>query len=130
MKFKNDLGFYDRQAAEWWRPSAKIYALHQLNPLRFQFFDRYVEDWQGLRVLDIGCGGGYTCEFLAQRGAQVWGLDQSAACIAAAQQHAAHLPINYTTGVAEHLPYGDRQFDLVTCVDVLEHVEDLPQTLR
>ncbi|NJO10610.1 MAG: 3-demethylubiquinone-9 3-O-methyltransferase [Leptolyngbyaceae cyanobacterium SL_1_1] len=128
MKLKNDLGFYDRQAADWWQPSAKVYALHQLNPLRFRFFDRYVSSWQGLSVLDVGCGGGYTCEFLAERGALVCGIDQSAACIEAARQHASS-PIVYGVGAAEHLPYGDRQFDVVTCVDVLEHVDDLAQTL-
>ena len=85
---RNNLAFYDRQAAQWWDETATIFPLSKLNPLRFQFFDRYVPDWHGLQVLDVGCGGGYTCEFLAQRGAVVTGLDQSAACIATAQQHA------------------------------------------
>ncbi|MBE9138715.1 3-demethylubiquinone-9 3-O-methyltransferase [Nodosilinea sp. LEGE 07088] len=121
---RNDLGFYDQQASQWWDETATIAPLNRLNPLRFEYFDRVVSRWQGLRVLDVGCGGGFTCEFLAQRQAQVWGLDQSANCIAAAQAHAGAegLPIAYCWGVAEDLPFEAAGFDVVICVDVLEHV--------
>ncbi|RZM79593.1 bifunctional 2-polyprenyl-6-hydroxyphenol methylase/3-demethylubiquinol 3-O-methyltransferase UbiG [Leptolyngbya iicbica] len=128
---RNNLAFYDQQAAQWWDETATVFPLSQLNPLRFQFFDRYVPDWRGLQVLDVGCGGGYTCEFLAQRGAVVTGIDQSAACIAAAQAHAQStgLAIDYHTGVAEQLPFAGDRFDIVTCVDVLEHVQSVPTTI-
>ncbi len=121
---RNDLTFYDRSAAEWWQPDAKIFTLSQLNPPRFQFFDRYVPNWAGLQVLDVGCGGGYTCEFLAKRGAKVAGVDSSQACIEAAKAHAIAqtLVIDYRWGNAEALPFESAQFDVVTCVDVLEHV--------
>ncbi|MBF2073872.1 MAG: 3-demethylubiquinone-9 3-O-methyltransferase [Synechococcales cyanobacterium C42_A2020_086] len=132
MRYRNDLLFYDAVAPDWWNRTAKIYALNHLNPLRFAYFDRYISDWRDRQVLDLGCGGGYTCEFLAQRGAQVWGIDQSQACINAAKAHAAsqQLAVDYQQGVAEQLPYADAQFDVVVCVDVLEHVANWQQTLQ
>lgn len=128
---RNNLAFYDQQAAQWWRETATIFPLSKLNPLRFQYFDRYISHWQGLRVLDVGCGGGYTCEFLARRGAMVTGLDQSAPCIAAAQAHAAAsgLEIEYHAGAAEALPFEGDRFDVVICVDVLEHVHSVAATV-
>lgn len=128
---KNDLEFYDVNAADWWDPDAKIYALHSLNTPRFQFFDRYVSDWQGLKVLDVGCGGGFSCEFMAARDVIVSGIDQSQKCINAAQQHAiaSGFNIDYRCGVGEQMPYADNTFDLVICVDVLEHVADVQQVL-
>lgn len=123
---RNDLEFYNRSAAEWWDESAKIFALNRLNPLRFQYFDRHVPHWHGLQVLDVGCGGGFTCEFLARRGAIAHGIDLSHACLEAARTHAANegLAIAYTPAVAEQLPFKNEQFDAVVCVDVLEHVAD------
>ncbi len=128
---RNDLAFYDRQAAQWWSETATIFPLSKLNPLRFQFFDQHIPDWNSLQVLDVGCGGGYTCEFLAQRGAVVTGIDQSSACIDAAQDHAQlmGLEIDYHAGVSEKLPFQGDRFDIVTCVDVLEHVESVPATV-
>lgn len=129
---RNDLEFYNQVAADWWYPQSQIYALHHLNPLRFAYFDRYIPHWQGLRVLDLGCGGGYTCEFLAARGAVVSGLDQAEACISAAQIHAAaqSLKIEYLQGFAEAIPWADASFDVVICVDVLEHVSNISQVMH
>lgn len=131
MKRRNDLSFYDNSAAEWWDQNAKIYALNYLNQPRFEYFDRHISDWQGLNVLDVGCGGGYTCEFLAKRGAIVTGVDQSLDCIHAAKEHALEheLAITYYNATAEALPLPDATFDVVVCVDVLEHIADLNQTL-
>ncbi|MGB3492788.1 MAG: bifunctional 2-polyprenyl-6-hydroxyphenol methylase/3-demethylubiquinol 3-O-methyltransferase UbiG [Elainellaceae cyanobacterium] len=129
---KNDLEFYDRTAHQWWDKTADIYALNQLNPARFSYFERLISDWSGLHVLDVGCGGGYSCEVLAKKGAIATGIDQSHACIEAAQHHAMQmaLPIAYQHGHAERLPFADHQFDVVVCVDVLEHVSDWQQTVR
>lgn len=123
---RNNLAFYDEQAARWWDETATIAPLNRLNPLRFKYFDQLIPQWQGLRVLDVGCGGGFTCEFLARQQAQVWGLDQSARCVAAAQAHAeaGGLPITYRCGMAEELPFEAAAFNVVICVDVLEHVAD------
>ena len=128
---RNNLAFYDQQATQWWSETATIFALSKLNPLRFEYFDRVIPDWKGLRVLDVGCGGGYTCEFLAQRGAVVTGIDQSAACIEVAKQHSASmgLTIDYRVGVGENLPFRADDFDVVVCVDVLEHVESVAATV-
>lgn len=127
---RNNLLFYDQQASQWWDETATIFALNRLNPLRFQYFDRVIPDWRGLTVLDVGCGGGYTCEFLAERGAIVTGIDQSAACVDVARRHAATngLAIAYHEGVGESLPFPAQSFDVVVCVDVLEHV-DCPATV-
>jgi 2-polyprenyl-6-hydroxyphenyl methylase/3-demethylubiquinone-9 3-methyltransferase len=128
---KNDLKFYDLSADRWWQEDEKIYALYHLNQPRFDFFDRYVSNWQGLQALDVGCGGGFTCEFMAKRGVKVSGIDQSAQCIQQAQAHASlsGLQIDYQHGYSENLPYGANTFDIVVCVDVLEHIADLRQTI-
>lgn len=128
---KNDLGFYDRSASQWWDTEAKIYALYHLNQPRFQFFDRYVSHWQCLKALDVGCGGGFSCEYMAARGVSVSGIDQSKKCIEAATQHAiiSGFEIEYRCGVAEQMPYADQSFDVVVCVDVLEHVEDVNRVI-
>lgn len=131
MKQRNDLKFYDQMADQWWDETAKIYALHHLNAPRFDYFDRHIPNWKGLNVLDVGCGGGFTCEFLAQRGAIVHGVDQSHHCITKAKEHAvlSNLAIAYQHSYSESLPYKTDSFDVITCVDVLEHVADLHQTL-
>jgi len=128
---KNDLEFYEVSANNWWNTDEKIYALYHLNQPRFEFFDRYVSDWQGLKALDVGCGGGFSCEFMAQRGVVVSGIDQSAKCIAKAQEHAkiSGFEIDYQQGFAENIPYCDNTFDVVTCVDVLEHVTNFHKTI-
>lgn len=125
-KVKNDLKFYDENADNWWDENAKIYALYHLNKPRFEFFDRYATNWQGLKTLDVGCGGGFSCEFMAQRGAIVSGIDRSHKCIVAAQNHAvtSGFEIDYRQGFAENMPYDDNTFDVAICVDVLEHVAD------
>lgn len=129
---RNDLEFYDRSADRWWDETSLVYALNHLNQPRFEYFDRYLKNWQDIRVLDVGCGGGFSCEWMARRGAIVAGVDQSAACIQSAKSHAlSHaLTIEYQQGFAENLPYPDSSFDCVVCVDVLEHVAHLEQTIK
>ncbi|MEN9218179.1 MAG: bifunctional 2-polyprenyl-6-hydroxyphenol methylase/3-demethylubiquinol 3-O-methyltransferase UbiG [Gloeomargarita sp. DG_2_bins_126] len=129
---RNDLAYYDRHADQWWQPGGTLNLLNHLNPGRFQFFDQYIPTWRGVRVLDVGCGGGLTCEFLARRGAVVAGIDPSPRSLAVAQEHAQSqgLTIDYRLGTGEALPYPDGQFQVVVCVDVLEHVADVAQVVQ
>jgi 2-polyprenyl-6-hydroxyphenyl methylase/3-demethylubiquinone-9 3-methyltransferase len=123
---KNDLDYYDLNADKWWKEGETLYLSNHLNKSRFEFFETYVPDWKDIKVLDIGCGGGLACEFLAKRGANVSGIDLSFNSIKTAQEHAkkSNLQIDYQCGVAENLPYGESTFDVIVCFDVLEHVED------
>lgn len=123
---KNDLQYYEINADKWWSEGEPLYLSNHLNKSRFEFFENYIPNWKGIKVLDIGCGGGAACEFAAQLGAQVSGIDLSPNSIQAAQDHArkSGLKIDYQSGVAENLPYDDNTFDAVLCFDVLEHVVD------
>lgn len=123
---KNDLQYYELNADQWWSEGEPLYLSHHLNRSRFEFFENYIPNWKGIKVLDVGCGGGSACEFAAKLGAQVSGIDLSPNSIKAAQDHArkSDLKIDYQSGVAENLPYDDNTFDAVLCFDVLEHVAD------
>ena len=128
---RNDLTIYDRVADHWWSDEIRwVRTLKNRVPGRLSWFDRQI-DWQGTRVLDLGCAGGFMAEALARRGAEVTGIDPAEQAIAAARAHARDggLEISYDVGVGEALPYADGSFDAVVCVDVLEHVQDLDQVL-
>lgn len=127
---RNDLSIY--VSADWWGGRTRwLRTLQNLVPVRFAFFDPIVGDWTGRRVLDLGCGGGFMAEELARRGAIVSGVDPSEAAIAAARRHceATGLSIAYVAGRGESLPFPDGAFDVVVCVDVLEHVPDLDRVV-
>lgn len=127
----NDLGIYDREAEHWWRPVGPFASLRHLNPPRMRFFDRFVSDWSGLRVLDLGCGGGLTAEVLAERGALVVGVDRSLPSLRVARRHAGDdAMIGYVAGDAGALTLADASVDVVVCVDVLEHLPSVPQVLK
>ena len=123
----NKVDLYDEFAQNWWDPGTKFHALQELNKPRFEYFDQFVRDWTGYKVLDVGCGGGFTSELITKRGGQVSGVDPSAVLIKTAQEHARAngLNIDYRVAVAEALPFEDKTFDAVICVDVLEHVHNL-----
>ncbi len=124
---RNDLTIYDGAAANWWSDDIRwVRTLKNLVPGRLGWFDKHV-DWNRLTVLDLGCAGGFMAEALAARGAKVTGIDPAAQAINAARVHAAEagLEIQYDVGVGEELPYENAAFDVVVCVDVLEHVGDL-----
>lgn len=128
---RNNLEQYDTMAEHWWKDKGPFAPLFHLNPYRFSYFDTFVPQWKGLRVLDVGCGGGFTTEFLAKRGARVAGVDRAVRIVEVAREHAREqgLTIDYRQGVAESLPFTNETFDVVTCVDVLEHVADLKRTI-
>jgi 2-polyprenyl-6-hydroxyphenyl methylase/3-demethylubiquinone-9 3-methyltransferase len=121
-------------ASDWWDPRGASAMLHKLNPVRLKYIrDQVDRHWQcdecslkplkGRKALDVGCGAGLLAEPLARLGASVTGLDASAELIAVAKQHAqrARLAIDYRAGELAEL---DDRFDLITCMEVIEHVAD------
>ncbi len=128
---KNDLAQYNTHGNTWWNPTGPFYVLQSMNEPRFTFFDRFISSWRDLTVLDIACGGGFTCEVIAKKGATVSGIDLSDVSIETAMIHAkeSDLRIEYRVGAAENLPYEDDRFDVITCVDALEHVEDVAKVI-
>lgn len=131
-----DNTLYDREAHTWWDENSFLSILRtSVNPLRVEYFNHCMTslgiEKEGFKILDIGCGGGYLSEEMAKMGYRVTGIDPSASSIAAARQHAAQsaLSIDYRIGKAESLPFADASFEAVTCVDVLEHVDDLSKTI-
>ena len=126
---RNDLTIYDEVADQWWSDDIRwVRTLKNLVPGRLSWMDKHI-NWREKRVLDLGCAGGFMAEALADRGAIVTGIDPAEDSIAAARAHAKESgrKIAYDVGVGEALPYGETAFDAVVCVDVLEHVQDLPQ---
>ena len=125
---------FGRLAADWWDPDGSSAMLHRLNPVRLKYVrDMIDQHWQcdectrrplvGKTALDVGCGAGLLAEPLARLGANVTGIDAAPEVIAVAREHsgASGLAIEYRVGAVEDL---EGQFDLVTCMEVIEHVAD------
>jgi len=121
-----ELAKFAALAQSWWDPKGPSKPLHDLNPLRLQYVERAVP-LAGARVLDVGCGGGILSEAMARAGARVLGIDLSQAVLDVAELHAleAKVPAEYRAVAAEDLAREQpAAFDLVTCMEMLEHVPD------
>jgi 2-polyprenyl-6-hydroxyphenyl methylase/3-demethylubiquinone-9 3-methyltransferase len=129
---------FARLGAQWWDPRGPMAALHKFNPVRLGYIrDRAAAHFardpkkldclSGLRILDIGCGGGILCEPLARLGAQVVGADPSERNIAVASAHAQEsgVEVDYQATTAEELAAAGERFDIVLAMEVVEHVTDV-----
>ena len=129
---------FSRHAADWWNPRGPMAALHKFNPVRLAYIrdqaaacfgrdPKKLDCLKGLRMLDIGCGGGILSEPLARLGAAMVGADPSEDNIAAAKTHAseADVAVDYRATTAEDLSAANERFDVVLAMEVVEHVADV-----
>lgn len=126
------LEHFNRHAQQWWDPHGPLATLHHINPARMAFVERHV-DLNGKRVADIGCGGGLAAEAMARKGAEVVGIDMACDAIEIARLHALEsgLDIDYRCTSAESLAAQEPgEFDIVTCLDMLEHVPQPAEIVR
>ncbi|AQX28304.1 MULTISPECIES: bifunctional 2-polyprenyl-6-hydroxyphenol methylase/3-demethylubiquinol 3-O-methyltransferase UbiG [unclassified Bartonella] len=132
---QSEIDHFSRISAEWWDPQGKFRLLHNFNPTRLAYikekiclaFDRNpisLMPFEGLKILDIGCGGGLLCEPMARLGATVIGVDAAQTNIEVAKIHAMEggLSIDYRTTTAEALASAGEQFDVILNMEVVEHV--------
>lgn len=127
-----EIARFDATAQRWWDPQGEFRPLHVLNPVRLDYIDACAS-LRGKRVLDVGCGGGLLSEAMSRRGAIVTGIDLGAATIEVAELHAldSGLQIRYLRESAEdHAQHSPAAYDIVTCLEMLEHVPEPASVLR
>lgn len=146
-----EIAKFERMASRWWDKDGDFKPLHEINPLRANYIDERAPV-AAKKILDIGCGGGILCEALAQRGAEVTGIDLGEAPLEVAKLHRLEsaLDIDYRKISAEELAesktkerleqsngtdiktntQADNRYDIVTCLEMLEHVPDPSQTVK
>jgi len=126
-----EIAKFEALASRWWDPNGEFRPLHQINPLRLGFIDR-IAGLAGKRVIDIGCGGGILAESMAAQGAEVTGIDLGEAPLSVARLHLLESgqKVDYhcisAEAIAQQQPQG---FDIVTCMEMLEHVPDPASTV-
>ena len=133
----SEIAKFEAMAADWWDLDGKFKPLHMMNPVRLDYITRQIAaefgrdlsrpaPFEGLRILDIGCGGGLLCEPMARLGATIVGADAAARNIPVAKIHAekSGLDIDYRHTTAEAMAEAGEQFDVVLNMEVVEHVAD------
>ena len=134
---------FERLSKAWWDPTGKFRPLHQIGPARLSFIRDELtrhfrlpaggaQPFNGLKILDVGCGGGLISEPLTRLGAAVTGIDPGAENIAIARSHAEPqgLAIDYRVATVEDLAAEGAEFDAVVCLEVVEHVPDVGEFLK
>jgi len=127
-----ELGKFNAAAHRWWDPTSDFKPLHDINPLRLDYIARRSGGLAGKRALDVGCGGGLLAEALARAGASVTGIDLSEKALAVAKLHRLEsgVEVDYRLIAAEALAASEPgSFDLVTCMELLEHVPQPASTV-
>ncbi|QND86799.1 Bifunctional 3-demethylubiquinol 3-O-methyltransferase/2-polyprenyl-6-hydroxyphenol methylase [Chromobacterium vaccinii] len=129
---EHEIDKFSQLAHKWWDKDSEFKPLHEINPLRLDFIDRHASI-AGKKVLDVGCGGGILAESMALSGAQVTGIDLAKKSLKVAQLHSLEsgVPIDYRCVPVEELAAEmPASFDVVTCMEMLEHVPDPESVVR
>ncbi|MEM9102573.1 MAG: bifunctional 2-polyprenyl-6-hydroxyphenol methylase/3-demethylubiquinol 3-O-methyltransferase UbiG [Pseudomonadota bacterium] len=123
----SEVAKFEELASRWWDTNSEFKPLHDINPLRLNYIAKAAKGLHGKKVLDVGCGGGILAESMALQGANVTGIDRGERPIEVAKLHLleSNLDIDYRhTGVEELLDAESGTYDVVTCMEMLEHVPD------
>lgn len=114
-------------ASRWWDRESEFKTLHEINPLRVTYIEKQAQGVEGKEILDVGCGGGILAEALAHKGAQVTGIDVAELSLKVAKMHLheSGLEVDYQLSTVEDFAQQNAaRFDIVTCLEILEHVPD------
>jgi 2-polyprenyl-6-hydroxyphenyl methylase/3-demethylubiquinone-9 3-methyltransferase len=129
----SEIAKFEALAARWWDPQSEFRPLHLINPLRADWIEGLCGGLSGRVVLDVGCGGGILAEAMAQRGAQVTGIDLADKALRVAELHGLEsgAQVRYLRSAAEDFAQAEPEaFDVVTCMEMLEHVPDPAAVIR
>ena len=128
----SEVAKFEKLASRWWDRNSEFKPLHDINPLRANWIDKLAPVAEQ-KILDVGCGGGILCEAMAQRGAYVTGIDMGEAPLAVGELHKLEsgVEVDYQKSTAEDFAQSHpEQFDVVTCLEMLEHVPDPSSVVR